>query len=239
MLPWRGMNLVGTTDELISGDPADASVEAADVEHLVTRIVRLLPASRPALQSIAASYAGVRALPGSSADTYAMSRDGVCADHRTDGAAGFLSVFGGKWTTARVMAEAAVDRIAEALGKPLRPCDTATAALEDAPDQPVSAFEQGWRERLPAWGEADVADWVAAYGRSLPAVLRHLPDGHRADSGTLEAARFAHAADAEMAVTSQDLTRRLARWYGVRHPGVAERASEWLAGKRKVTDARA
>jgi glycerol-3-phosphate dehydrogenase len=239
VLPWRGMNLVGTTDELISGDPSDASVEAADAEQLVAKIARLLPASRQALQSVAATYAGVRALPGSGADTYAMSRDGACADHRTDGAAGFFSVFGGKWTTARVMAEAAVDRIAEALGKPLRPCDTATAALEDAPHEPVPVFEQGWRERLPEWPEAEIADWVAAYGRSLPAVLQHLPDRGKPDPAALEAARFAHAADAEMAVTPQDLARRLARWYGVRHPGVAERASQWLAGKRKVTDARA
>ena len=141
-MPWRGMSLVGTTDDMVSGDPAEIRVEDADKEQLVAKIVRLLPASRPAFDRIAATYAGVRALPGSGADTYKMSRDGASADHRSDGAAGFFSVFGGKWTTARVMAEGAVDQIAKFLGKPTRPCDTATAPLEDAPDEPPARVRE-------------------------------------------------------------------------------------------------
>ena len=235
-MPWRGMSLVGTTDDMVSGDPGEIRVEDADKEQLVAKIVRLLPATRPAFDRIVAAYAGVRALPGSGSDTYKMSRDGASADHRSDGAAGFFSVFGGKWTTARVMAEGAVDQIANFLGKSTRPCDTAAAPLEDVPDEPPLEFEKAWRARLPAWSHADVAALVSAYGRALPDVLEHLPETQSPNAGTVENARFAYAAAAEMAVTPDDLARRLAHWYSIANPGVAERAREWLAGNAKVKD---
>jgi glycerol-3-phosphate dehydrogenase len=124
VMPWRGMSLVGTTDDMVDGDPGEAAVEPADVERLAAKIARLLPAASPALARPLASYAGVRALPGKGVDTYRMSRDGASSDHAADAAAGFFSVFGGKWTTARLMAEGAVDQVARYLQRAL--CGHAT-----------------------------------------------------------------------------------------------------------------
>jgi glycerol-3-phosphate dehydrogenase len=236
VLPWRGMSLVGTTDDVLSGDPGRASVEPADVEQLADKLGRLLPAASAALARPLASFAGVRALPGNGADTYRMSRDGAASDHAADGAARFFSVFGGKWTTARLMAEGAVDRIATFLQRSLRPSDTAAVPLEDAPEQPVDAFVNDWRARLDGWKAADVVALAGAYGRAMPEVLACLPGtGVPPDSAALETARFAHAVAHEMAVTPEDLARRLARWHSIRHPGVVERAAAWLATRGKLT----
>ena len=98
-----------------------------------------------------------------------------------------------------------------------------------SPDEPPLEFEKAWRARLPAWSHADVAALVSAYGRALPDVLESLAEPQAPNAGAVENARFAYAAAAEMAVTPDDLARRLARWYGIANPGVAERAREWLA----------
>ena len=103
-------------------------------------------------------------------------------------------------------------------------------------DEPPLEFEKTWRARLPGWTQADVAAVVSAYGRALPDVLEHLPEAQSPNASTVENARFAYAAAAEMAVTPDDLARRLARWYGIANPGVAERAREWLAGNAKLKD---
>jgi glycerol-3-phosphate dehydrogenase len=236
VLPWRGMSLVGTTDNVVSGDPGEVRVEPADVEQLTAKIARLLPASATALGSPVATFAGVRALPGQGVDSYRMSRDGAFNDHVSDGASGFFSVFGGKWTIARLMAEGAVDQVGKYLQRSMRPCDTAATPLEDAPDGPLEAVSKDWCKRLVGCEDGDVAALVAAYGRSLPEVLAHL-DEVQAPPGfdALEHARFSHAASHEMAVTADDFVRRLARWHAIRNPGVAERASQWLASRRNLT----
>jgi glycerol-3-phosphate dehydrogenase len=232
VLPWRGMSLVGTTDDMVLGDPEEVRVVRSDVEQLTAKIARLLPGAAAALASPIANFVGVRALPGQGADTYSMSRDGAFSD----GASGFFSAFGGKWTTARLMAEGAVDQVGKFLQRATRPCDTAETPLEDAPDGSAEAFSRDWRKRLVAWNDSDVALLVAAYGRSLPEVFARLAQAQASpEPDALEHVRFSYAASHEMAVTADDFVRRLARWQAIKRPGVAQRASQWLASRRNLT----
>jgi glycerol-3-phosphate dehydrogenase len=156
-------------------------------------------------------------------------------DHARDDAGRFFSVFGGKWTTARHMAEMAVDRIVAALGVTARTCDTAEARLGETPDD-VEAFTKHWRGRLANWPEPETL--LAAYGSRIGEVVKHVGPGFGSgplDPQALERARFAHAAAEEMAVTPADFERRLARWHAIRHPGVAKRAAEWMTERSAPT----
>jgi glycerol-3-phosphate dehydrogenase len=236
VLPWRGLSLIGTSDEPV--DAADGGMVAteSEVTALKQKIARLLPAVRLALDQIIGTYASARALPGAMHDTYRAARDEAIADHAADGAAGFFSVYGGKWTTSRRVAEQAVDRVAKALDARAKPCETRQAKLPGTPDGDTAVFRGEWLDRLKAWPPDEAESWIAAYGTALPQKLAALPD--TADASTRETVRFAIAAEEEMAVVPEDFARRLARWHGLTRPGVAARAAEWLARKTKVADAR-
>jgi glycerol-3-phosphate dehydrogenase len=124
ILPWKGMSLVGTTDALYSGDTAEAQPNEQEIAALVEKMARLLPQSRGLLNNRIGSFAGVRALPGAAGDTYRASREVAVCDHAMDGASGLFSLFGGKWTTARLIAERFLDRLAAGFTKTLKTCDT-------------------------------------------------------------------------------------------------------------------
>jgi glycerol-3-phosphate dehydrogenase len=129
VLPWMGMSLIGTTDEPCNADGAANGATPDELLRLTEKIIRLLPASKPFLDAPLGSYAGVRALPGSREDTYRAARELAFCNHAADGADGFISVFGGKWTTARRIAEMVADRLALRFDGRLKPCDTRVAQI--------------------------------------------------------------------------------------------------------------
>lgn len=97
ILPWKGMSLVGTTDDAFHGDAGSAQPSEQEISRLIEKITRLLPQTRPFLDKPISSFGGVRALPGAAGDTYRASRDVAVCDHAADGMSGLFSVFGGKW----------------------------------------------------------------------------------------------------------------------------------------------
>jgi glycerol-3-phosphate dehydrogenase len=224
VVPWKGYALVGTSDVAVAN--TTASAQPGDLAELEARLHRLLPGIGP-LEHLDA-YAGVRALPGATGSTYKAARDIAFADHADEGASGFFAIYGGKWTTARLMAERAVDAVARYLGAPVRPCDTTRVPLLCAPESPADILRE-LRARLPAWPEADVAAWAGAYGRTLDRVLAPHPDPNTLDADGREQARFAYAVEQEMAVTAEDIGNRLARWSRIARPGLVKRAADFLA----------
>jgi glycerol-3-phosphate dehydrogenase len=117
-LPYEGaFTLVGTTDVEYTGDLDRVAISADETSYLCEAVNRCF-ARRVTPAQVVWSYAGVRPLIGSGeASASSASRDYRLA---TDTAgAPLLSVFGGKVTTFRKLAEEAVDWIAAALGRPL------------------------------------------------------------------------------------------------------------------------
>lgn len=110
----REFTLIGTTDVEHRGEPAEARIEPAEIEYLCATVNRYFR-RRIAPPDVVASYSGVRPLlDDESEDPRSVSRDyalELAARH-----APLLSVFGGKITTYRRLAEEAVDRLAPLLG---------------------------------------------------------------------------------------------------------------------------
>ena len=103
--------LIGTTDEDFQGDPADAVPSVAEEEYLCAAVNDYFrkPVTR---DQIVWRYAGVRPLrdDGASAAQQA-TRDYVLELDAPKGMPPLLSVFGGKITTYRRLAEAALSRL--------------------------------------------------------------------------------------------------------------------------------
>lgn len=132
-IPWQGYSLFGTTDDAYGGDPASVAPMPGEVDALRAKALRLLPSARTVLDRIVGSFAGVRALPGVGSNTYRAVRESLVTSHAADGAPSVWTAAGGKWTTARQMAEKAVDLAVAQSGKRFDRCTTANAGIAARP----------------------------------------------------------------------------------------------------------
>ena len=175
----RDFTLIGTTDQEIHGDPRGAAIAADEVAYLCEQASRYF--RRPLTPAdVVWSYAGVRPLlDDASGDPSAVTRD-YLLERNTD-AAPLLSVWGGKITTFRKLAEDAATDVGQMLGEPRRAW-TEGAFLPGgdlrewvgAPQRPDTDFErlvQTLGQRHP-WLPGPLARRLArAYGARVSGVL--------------------------------------------------------------------
>lgn len=124
-IPFGDKVFVGTTDNDYADLSEEPVLEPDEVDYLL-ETVRPYLAKTPDRASIQAGFGGIRPLIVSSrADTKTLLRDHE-VEH--DATSGLLSLLGGKWTTYRLMAQDAIDRVGELLNKPV-PGSTETHCL--------------------------------------------------------------------------------------------------------------
>jgi glycerol-3-phosphate dehydrogenase len=153
VIPYQGrFSLVGTTDVPHEGDAGSAHCTPEEAAYLCAAVSRQF--RRPVTpDQVVWSYSGVRPLyDDGSDDPSAITRDYVL---KLDAAAApLLSIYGGKITTYRRLAEEAVERIGRALGREAPPWTG---------NQPLPGGEFGGRD-LPGY-EAEFATrfpWLPA-----------------------------------------------------------------------------
>ncbi|HYC72978.1 MAG TPA: glycerol-3-phosphate dehydrogenase/oxidase [Opitutaceae bacterium] len=182
-IPWHGRVLLGTTDTPVNEVAREPAPLAEEISYLLEHAGRYLDRT-PARADVLSMFAGLRPLvKGRSGPTSALSRD-----HLIDVAAsGLVTIAGGKWTTARHMAEDVVDRAAAIAGLPPQPCRTAPLALEPAlPRRPklrrtiwsATPRARPWRERSRTCSPAAPACFTSTRGPPpppLPASRRFWP----------------------------------------------------------------
>jgi glycerol-3-phosphate dehydrogenase len=166
--------LIGTTDIPYSGAPEDVAIDGSEVDYLIKVVNRyLLPGL--AHGDVLSSFAGVRPLYDDlSGNPSAVTRDYVFDVEDLARKAPLLSVFGGKITTYRRLAEHAMEKLApylRATGKAW----TAAATLPggDMPGGDFAAF------RRALVGEANWAppDLIGHYARLYGTRARQLIEG--------------------------------------------------------------
>jgi glycerol-3-phosphate dehydrogenase len=162
--------LLGTTDVDFSADPAAVSIDAAEVAYLCTLANRYFK-RQLAPADVVWSYAGVRPLlQDESTDPMSVTRD--YALELDAHPAPLLSVFGGKITTYRRLAEDAVTRLCEVLGRRASPW-TAAAKLPggDLPEDSFAVFLRTLERRYPWLPQRMRLRCAHAYGTRLERVL--------------------------------------------------------------------
>jgi glycerol-3-phosphate dehydrogenase len=153
MIPFEErFTLVGTTDVDFQGDALSSAASEEEIAYLCRAVGRYL-ARAPSPSDVAWHYSGVRPLyDDGSQDPSAVTREYTLRLDDAEGAAPVLSVFGGKLTTYRRLAEKALDKLAPYFAA-MKPAWTAQARLpgSDFADREAAKqelFEQ-YRE-LPA-----------------------------------------------------------------------------------------
>jgi glycerol-3-phosphate dehydrogenase len=214
VIPWCGRTLLGTTDTDFAGDPAEARVDAADVDYLLTEVRRVLPQVGWDRSSILGGFAGVRALrdaPGQTAES--LSREWILESPMP----GLLVSTGGKFTSARPDARKIVGRVLGMVGRSGRSADpTSDRGL---PWYPAGAPWTDWRAAAAASGveagldpgasEAIVARYGARSQDVFALILERPEWGSRlVPDLPFVRAELVYSSQHEMIVTLEDLLRR-------------------------------
>jgi glycerol-3-phosphate dehydrogenase len=141
-IPYEGeFTLIGTTECDYEGDPAEAGASDEEILYLCKSVSEYFR-DPVRVESVVWSYAGVRPLnDNGAANAQEASRDYELDFDVDGGRAPLLSVFGGKITTYRRLAEAVLDRLRGHLPSAGRPAWTAGAPLPGG-DFPHDRFDE-------------------------------------------------------------------------------------------------
>ncbi|SCK18377.1 glycerol-3-phosphate dehydrogenase [Vogesella sp. LIG4] len=230
----QDFTLIGTTDVDFHGDANQVAIDGDEIAYLCAMSNRYFERQiSPA--DVVATYSGVRPL----LDDEHSSASGVTRDYAleldTDGAP-LLSVFGGKITTYRKLAEQVMDQLAPLLGNN-RPGWTAGSALPggDLPDANFDAFLAKLQQAKP-WLPATLAARLArAYGSRVHALLGDASSlaalGREIQPGLYEA-ELHYLVEKEWAHSADDILWRRSK-LRLHLPAGADAAVEaWLAEYR-------
>ncbi len=239
VLPWRGLSIVGTTDTVFDQDPDALTVSERDIAGLLRVLNESLPGLKLDRDAVLHAYAGLRPLiddGDAASESYKASRRAEVVDHEADdGLKGLVSAIGGKWTTARHIAEQVTNRVAARLGTGA-PCRTDKEILPAGAVGRFADFVAAAATRYPTLP----ADRLAQdYGARLDEALSGLAgdpeqSAHLTPDCPEIVAQFTYAARAEMAMTLEDAVFRRTSLGMAGHPGWAalERAAQVMAPVR-------
>ncbi len=169
----RDFTLIGTTDIAFNGDPASVEISDAETAYLCESVSRYFRI-RVTPGDVVRSYSGVRPLYDDHAqNASAVTRDYVLAVEGGAGQPALLSVFGGKITTYRRLAEQALEKLLPLLGRAVGPGWTAGAALPggDLPGAHFEAYLAQFSARYPFLPLPLARRLVRAYGTRAPNIL--------------------------------------------------------------------
>lgn len=236
--------LIGTTDVEVHGEPGTARIDDSEIAYLCEQASRYF--EKPVTpDQVVWTYAGVRPLlDDASGDPSAVTRDYLLERH-TDGAP-LLSIWGGKITTFRKLAEDAADAVGEMLGD-AREAWTEGATLaggdlaawtggavpRETPQQLLQRFFATVKVRWP-WLPPALAQRLAqAYGTRVATVIgdaQALTDLGAEVAPGLHARELHYLRHEEWATTADDVLWRRSK-LGLRYTE-AQRAAvaAWLTG---------
>jgi glycerol-3-phosphate dehydrogenase len=204
--------LIGTTDIPYEGRAEDVAADQGEVAYLLGAVNRYMRRELTEAD-VLHSFSGVRPLYDDNAENpSAVTRDYMFEIDGGGSAPPLLSVFGGKITTYRRLAEHALDQLGPFLPK-AEPAWTATAHLPggDMPNADFDAFLAGF-QRAHGWLPADLA---RHYARLYGTRAEHLLDGARSlgdlgvhFGGTLYEREVTYLSVVEWARSAEDILDR-------------------------------
>lgn len=204
--------LIGTTDEAWSGGPGKVDISDTEAAYLCEAANRYFE-RQIATADVVWSYAGIRPLY----DDHAANASAVTRDYVLDldlegdgGTAPLLSIFGGKITTYRRLAEHALEKLAPWFARVGKPW-TASAPLPGGDFADLKAFTEEVQARWPNMPSEFIQRLTRSYGTRMDAILgdAQTPEGLGADYGNkLYQAEIDYLTREEWAQSAEDILWR-------------------------------
>lgn len=151
LAPWRDRTLIGTYYRLFDGKPEDAEPSTANLLDFVAECNQACPSLDLSLDDVSFYHWGLLPRRGPGRSSRFLAAKARVIDHSEhEGLAGLITVVGVKYTTARLLAERAVDRVFAHLGRTPSRCITG---------------------QVPVWGgEGGLRPGSSWSGQSVPGV---------------------------------------------------------------------
>jgi D-erythritol 1-phosphate dehydrogenase len=211
--PYEGdFALIGTTDCPFDGGPEDVAIDRGEIDYLLAVVDRYFTEA-PRSGDIVHSFSGVRPLyDNKAANPSAVTRDYVFDVDAPSGQAPMLSVFGGKITTYRKLAEHALEKLAPYFPKMTGPwTETAPLPGGDIADGDFARFYSELRKRRPWLPPEVVLGYARRYGTRVEDLLdgaKSVADLGRFFGGTLYEREARFLARQEWALRPEDILER-------------------------------
>lgn len=203
--------LIGTTDREYSGDPAKVAITEQETDYLL-KVVNAHFNHQLSRSDILHTYSGVRPLCNDESDNpSAVTRDYTLALSAAQGEAPLLSVFGGKLTTYRKLAESAMAELKPFFSQ-MSQSWTAHSALPggEGMSTPQALVDDLLTQHQ--WLAPDIAKrWAVTYGSRTWQLLEGVngPDDlGQAIGGGLFTREVDYLRETEWAVSTQDILWR-------------------------------
>jgi glycerol-3-phosphate dehydrogenase len=215
--PWRQYSLIGTWHLLWPHSPDEFTLSEAVLQGFITQVNTAHPGLKLSLDDILHVHWGfLPALEKSlRANDVRLIREGQVLDHQQSyGVDGLISVLGVKYTTARRVAQQALDLAVKKLGINAQPCRT--------PQEPIWGGEIGrfndYLEKAvlnapEALSPDIIQHLVYNYGSKYTQILSKMRDNPSlqmriAESSPVTRAEVVHAVRSEMAQNLMDIIQR-------------------------------
>ncbi|HWZ44996.1 MAG TPA: glycerol-3-phosphate dehydrogenase/oxidase [Candidatus Saccharimonadales bacterium] len=173
VIPWNEQILVGTTEVADSGNPEDARPTPEEVDYLMAGFQRFFPQSGLSHSDIRYSFSGVRPLPASPGKSAAaVTRKHIIHDHTPEGAAGLISIIGGKLTTAASLARETARKLGLHVPEPGK-------VIGMAPAGEVEATLRQWahlvasKAGIPEANAQAIAAWHGRHAMAIASTAAH------------------------------------------------------------------
>lgn len=168
VLPWNGQLLVGTSEVADSNTPDNPQPSPQEIDYLFQSFTRLFPRSGLTQADIRYDFAGIRPLPyAPEKNASSVTRRHLLHDHNGEGAAGMISVIGGKLTTAASLAREVARKLGIDIPEPVNVF--ASPAMEDDVGSTVRQWAHlvAAKAKIPEGCAKAIAEW---HGRHALAI---------------------------------------------------------------------
>lgn len=234
VLPWlERFLIIGTTDVLHTGDPAEVYCTEAERDYLLA-CYRSFFAHAVGPDDVVWTWSGVRPLvDDGSANPSEVTRDYVI-DLQQPGAGPLVTIYGGKLTTHRKLGEHVMETLAQAgvalgpswtEGAPLHGGQMDRAALARLAETGPALIDPAVRQRW-AFTYGDVTRDLYARVVAEPALAVEIAPG-------LPEVELLHAATVEDAVTAEDFLYRRTKTFILLDDGGRAAVAAWFAARNR------
>jgi len=241
-VPWRNYTMIGTWHISWNGSPGQFVMDKEVLQPFLDEINSAHPPLRLTSENILHVTWGF--LPVNMEDAnreqVKLTREGVVIDHhKKDDIQGLISVLGVKYTTARIVAEKAIDLVVDKLGAKSKKCVTDRIPINSGRMDDFNSFlQQAKRECSDVLDDEIIEHLACTYGsnyRLLAGYIKEQPDlAEQIGPGCfVTKAEVIHSIRHEMALTLADVIQRRTELGSAGMPSIAtlQKCAEIMSGE--------
>lgn len=215
--PWKNYSLIGTTHAHYKGEPSQFKITEKDIQEFVDDVKHSYPAAGLRREDVSFYYGGLLPVDDSqteSADVQLLKSYQIIDHKLANGLDGLISVVSVKYTTARFVAQKAVDYVFKKLGSRPAKCKTNTTPIIGGDMENFEKFLAAEKTNVKEGLSPDrIEHLVRNYGTQYERVLRYglaRPELFEVLNGSFPVlkAEIVYAVQEEMACNLVDVIRR-------------------------------